>query len=655
MARVVVTVTARDLTGPQLSRMRRNFNNLGQDMDRVIGNRTRENFNRLRQSINTTARDLQSLRGAIPDTEFFDLDRQIRRAQASMRRGFNRTSAATLARIADEVNRVRDGFRDLDETGQIRVTIDDSALRRADARLAAWRRDQGRNAVRIPVNPDVNSGRFRQMVTRSLTSPVRTAGRLLGGTLSDGLGQGIFNAFKGIGPLMGAALALAIAAALAVVGAALAGLLVTALGGAFVAVGAVAASQSDEIQRNWKTAVTNIKKDFAGVGDALIPGIHRAIHRLEDMSGRFAPVLKKSLDETKTATDKFIQSVLDGFESFGKASFQPIMDAWNVFAPVFGEEWDEFMDELGNSFGRMADLVREHPTEIAAALDLVFEAVDLLVDTVTFLGKTWVFMAQTAGDVLGGVLVAVKFVTDGVLALIQGVVDGLATAFGKIPGLGDNLKEASRDFSQFREDTSAKLQALADDAFSWDDALNKANRKRTLEANISTWNDQIDAAKKKLESVPKSKQAKVKADIADLRDKVQRAKDELASIRNKFVSVNVTTYYHAVNSGQTSNRTSSQMGRRVGGNIGAAATGGVRSNMTLVGEDGPEVVDLAPGSHVRSNPDTRRMAAGGGQAPVVLEIRSGGTRMDDLLIEVLRHAVKAKGGNVQVAVMGKAA
>ncbi|WP_282698221.1 phage tail tape measure protein [Streptomyces sp. CC208A] len=42
-------------------------------------------------------------------------------------------------------------------------------------------------------------------------------------------------------------------------------------------------------------------------------------------------------------------------------------------------------------------------------------------------------------------------------------------------------------------------------------------------------------------------------------------------------------------------------------------------------------------------------ATGRAQAPTVIEIRSGGSRMDDLLVEVLRNAVKDRGGDVQLA------
>ncbi|MEV7470275.1 phage tail protein [Streptomyces kronopolitis] len=95
-------------------------------------------------------------------------------------------------------------------------------------------------------------------------------------------------------------------------------------------------------------------------------------------------------------------------------------------------------------------------------------------------------------------------------------------------------------------------------------------------------------------------------------------------------------------------------GKATGGIIGAAG-GGPRSAWTLVGEQGPEVVDLPYGSRVRSNPDSRRMAgaAAGGGGPVVLELHSGGARLDDLLIEIIRKAVRVRGGDVQF-VLGRA-
>lgn len=58
----------------------------------------------------------------------------------------------------------------------------------------------------------------------------------------------------------------------------------------------------------------------------------------------------------------------------------------------------------------------------------------------------------------------------------------------------------------------------------------------------------------------------------------------------------------------------------------------------------------APGSEMLAilQAGERVTPAGQAGAPMVLEIRSGGSRMDDLLVEVLRRAVRSKGGDVQV-------
>ena len=64
-----------------------------------------------------------------------------------------------------------------------------------------------------------------------------------------------------------------------------------------------------------------------------------------------------------------------------------------------------------------------------------------------------------------------------------------------------------------------------------------------------------------------------------------------------------------------------------GGVIHARAAGGAASGMTLVGERGPELVNLPGGSRVYSNQDSRNMMSGGGMT-VNLNIASGGVIAD---------------------------
>lgn len=84
-----------------------------------------------------------------------------------------------------------------------------------------------------------------------------------------------------------------------------------------------------------------------------------------------------------------------------------------------------------------------------------------------------------------------------------------------------------------------------------------------------------------------------------------------------------------------------------GGVVGQAASGGGRSGLTMTGEHGPELLQLPPGTRVRSNPDTRRMMAtgsgGGGGGETVHRIIVEGTGM----LKGLRKEIRIKGGTVQ--------
>lgn len=93
-------------------------------------------------------------------------------------------------------------------------------------------------------------------------------------------------------------------------------------------------------------------------------------------------------------------------------------------------------------------------------------------------------------------------------------------------------------------------------------------------------------------------------------------------------------------------------GHAAGGAIGAA-TGGSRGGLTQINEHGGELVSLPSGSFVYSASDSDRMmsswgkgaASGGGGSTLVLQ--SDGSRLSNLLVEVLREAIRVKGGNVQ--------
>jgi len=81
------------------------------------------------------------------------------------------------------------------------------------------------------------------------------------------------------------------------------------------------------------------------------------------------------------------------------------------------------------------------------------------------------------------------------------------------------------------------------------------------------------------------------------------------------------------------------------GGVTGSANGASPSGLTMTGEHGPELLQLPPGTRVRSNPDTRRaMSGAGGGGVQVVKIILDGTG----LLKNIRGTIREQGGNVQV-------
>jgi hypothetical protein len=111
-------------------------------------------------------------------------------------------------------------------------------------------------------------------------------------------------------------------------------------------------------------------------------------------------------------------------------------------------------------------------------------------------------------------------------------------------------------------------------------------------------------------------------------------------------------------------------GKASGGIVGAAASGGIRSGLTWVGEHGPELAELPVGARVLSNPDSmRRLASaqapwasmlntprrapapasaaggfgGGDGQPIVIHVNIAGREFGELWVDTGRRQVQSRG------------
>ena len=106
-------------------------------------------------------------------------------------------------------------------------------------------------------------------------------------------------------------------------------------------------------------------------------------------------------------------------------------------------------------------------------------------------------------------------------------------------------------------------------------------------------------------------------------------------LRDRVLQVYVTT---------TKSQAVRDNDKRTGGVVSAAATGGVRSRRTLVGENGPEILDMPAGSMVRSNPDTRRILSEAGGGGGLLQIEWVGGNAGDEFMSWLKKNIRVRAG-----------
>ncbi|PAZ15686.1 hypothetical protein CLM62_12885 [Streptomyces sp. SA15] len=197
-----------------------------------------------------------------------------------------------------------------------------------------------------------------------------------------------------------------------------------------------------------------------------------------------------------------------------------------------------------------------------------------------------------APTIIGGFRLAAT----GVLTALDAIVSGGAKAFGWVPGIGDKLKAANRDFDRFKEGFLNGLSTAEKKAsdFAASSAPKLAAGK--LKLNINNWQSQIEAAKAKMKSLPPEKQAALKATIRDLQAKVDAAKRKLGELKDKTVtgslrdrasaqaraiqraidairgkSVDIYTVRHTINVGATAGRNNRNYGATGGLYTGSAS------------------------------------------------------------------------------------
>jgi len=212
----------------------------------------------------------------------------------------------------------------------------------------------------------------------------------------------------------------------------------------------------------------------------------------------------------------------------------------------------------------------------------------------------------------------------------------LLRASQSIKDAQDNLTEAEKKYKKNSPQVREAMRQLAEKAVDLEGAVQNAAGK--LSGKMP------DSLRKTLEAAKLTK-PQIAAIEAQLRSAERAANNWEGTYTQTFI-----TRYKEMGLKSPSGGMGGFQGHAAGGIVGAAV-GGIHSGMRMVGEYGPELMELPPGTRVHSNPDSERMMSGVGQGGgLQIAIKpgfAGDSDIMDAILKALRFEIRQADGNVQ--------
>lgn len=177
-----------------------------------------------------------------------------------------------------------------------------------------------------------------------------------------------------------------------------------------------------------------------------------------------------------------------------------------------------------------------------------------------------------------------------------GIIIGAAEkAFGWIPGLGDKLKTGKKAFDSFADGVQSSFDDAIEKTDEWKENLNRMPKVARLKGDITDLSKKIADGKAKLKTVPKEKRAALKADIAQWQRQLRRARDDMAKVRGKTVTLTVIRRDLATHQGRTADEYRAEGGPVTKGR--SYIVGEKRPELFVPTENGVIIPRVSPSMH----------------------------------------------------------
>jgi hypothetical protein len=528
------------------------------------------------------------------------------------------------------------------------------------------------NEVKISVTSEDNTDAgFRSADAKANGFASKMKGLFTKAGTDSGEGFGLSFAQR-VGPLVAKApihpaLLGAVAAAAPAISVLLSQALTVGAAGGAVALGAALSAQDPRVAHGIESLKAHVGSELRISARPFIPAMLEATDRAKG----FIRTIRPELDATFAKASTYLNPLYEGLEGFTRNAlpgFRSMVDSAEPLVDILRDE----LPELGKDFADTMETIGETATKNADEFRLMLDVVGLVVQHVGSMVSMMDFLAsgpiRTIADIFGEtpdkidpVTEAAEQATDAledqakVMREVRNLAAEYADALDRIKDQNISAAEATLDYREeleeakdamdkkkkvSREEERALIDlakssndltgALDDQGRSAQDASEHHKRLRQdfIRAAIQAGHTK-EAAERLADQylkIPRNVRTNVQANTDAARREVEEYKRLLSTIkRNISTNFNAGTYY----------------GGLAHGGIASAQDGGQRSGLTMVGEYGRELVDLPPGAHVRSNPDTERMlaAAGGGGWGGVLEVRPAPGANSALMNEIVKGLI----------------
>jgi len=672
---VVIHVRAEDDTGPTFAAIRAKAKKLGEDVERDLKQSGTKAGRSLADGISdglargraVVTREADKIGDAVVRQMDSSGDKAGRELAEGIKDGLDHAAPVVVAQATVLGNDVEDEMREAGKRG---------------GRALGDGIDEGmRGAGGGSGGPNIG-----EKLAGAMTAAGRKAGSAGGAAAAEGF-AGKFGSLLSGHPAISAAV-IGLSATIAPLLAANIGGAVIGTGGLLGIAGGFAASVKDpRVKGSLQELKKQVSTDLKAAGSDFAPAAVDAVGQVGDAWTKLMPTIRSVFSKSADLITPFLDGVLDGVAGLAEGIEEsldgagPVMQALGDLVRDFGSEFGEVFSELEDDSAALADSINFLSDVLGFLLDAVTVVIEVSADWISqfpALAREIQGAADSVSnwiDMLDGTKDAVEEVDLRGAQWHDGIDDGtqkIERQIGALQALSDEMNkqtdplyaliDAQSAVSDAQERYNEALRKHGPKSEEARDALIKVGK---AASNVSS------AAAKAADSgfdgslTPAMRNVMRQAGLS--KTEINRLESALRSARgaaDRWEGTFTQTYitrYKEYGLKSPSGGMGGFQGHASGG-ITGAATGGMHTGMKMVGEHGPELISLPPGSHVYSNPDSSSLMAkeaagraiGQQGAPavgfsnaVIKFDASGSNRLVRAIMEMLRGEIRSEGGSVQ--------